>query len=85
MKCNKMSTNTLPVCDEVANVVVKGRPAGVFLDFLVKRHEKRGNFYIFLLKIAVKEGKTDQSAKILRRLGHQRLIVTIVQAVICPP
>ena len=27
--------------------------------FLIKMHEKRGNFCIFLLKIAEKEGKTD--------------------------
>ena len=31
-----------------------------FPSFLTKIHEKRGNFCIFLLKIAVKEGKPDQ-------------------------
>jgi len=34
-----------------------GRAVRFFLHFLFKMHEKRGNFCIFLLKIAEKEGK----------------------------
>ena len=35
------------------------RTPGTFSFILIKMHEKRGNFCIFLSKIAEKEGKTD--------------------------
>ena len=38
------------------------RPDRFFPSFLSKMHEERGNFCIFLLKIAEKEGKTDETS-----------------------
>ena len=47
------------------------REAGRFFpSFLSKMHEKRGNFCIFLLKIAGKEGKTDQEFNLQILVGE---------------
>ena len=45
-----------------AMAFVDARPWSVFPSFLVEMHGKGGNFCIFLLKIAEKEGKTDLAA-----------------------
>jgi len=37
--------------------------------FLIEMHEKRGNFCIFLLKLAEKEEKTDRPEDLLHDLG----------------
>ena len=47
------------------------RLIGFSLHFLVKMHEQRGNFCIFILKVAEKEGKPDLRLLALSRVRRQ--------------
>ena len=66
--------------------IVRGEAAGVvfvqdligFPFILIKMHEKRGNFCIFLLKIAEKEGKTDLDLEPLRLQARQQVLAGII-------